>query len=251
MTSIARSFIILLFILIFPIGIIGQENYASNIRIEITNSQKMLIKYDLLTPSPKALFNVGLSLSENSKSVKFSSAMMGDFGNLTTAGRDKAIVWYYKMDGFLGKVEDVKVSIFATLIPAPGADFSFEIIGNKLPYQVIYSNQSHNCNEFSWDFDDPGSGPNNTSLLKNPEHTYLRARKYAVSLVVKSGETGLTDSITKQVPLNRGELPIAGFKYKLTSKTAPSTVWFRSTAVNANEYYWSFDDSDSGKKNYS
>ncbi len=245
-----RSLLIFL-ILLIPLGIIGQENYASNIRTDTTNSQKMLIKYDLIAPLSGAMFNVSLSLSANGKNVKYSSAMMGDFGNLTTAGRDKAIVWYYMMDGFEGNIEDIEVSITAALIAIPTADFSFEIVGSKLPYKVVFSNKSQNADELSWNFDDPGSGPNNLSQLERPEHTYLRARAYSVSLLVKSVETGLSDSITKLVELNRGELPTADYKYKLSSKVAPSTGWFRSLADNAHEYSWSFGDPDSGNNNSS
>ncbi len=251
MTYTKKSLFVLFFILLIPICIIGQENYVSNIRIDITNSQKMLIKYDLLAPSPDALFNVSLSLTNKGNRVNYSSGMMGDFGNFTVSGRDKAIVWYYKMDGYNGNIEDVKLDIYAVLIPVPDAAFSYKIVGSKLPYRVVFSNHSKNANIFSWNFDDPGSGQNNISQLESPEHTYERARAYSVSLKVVSGETGLEDSITKYVQLNKGELPVADYKYNLTSKTAPSTVWFKSVSDNAQEYYWSFGDPESGENNYS
>jgi len=229
--------------------LVGQVNYASNVRTDISTSQKMLITYDLLSPEVGSLYNVSLSLTYKGNKISFNNAF-GDFGRLIEAGREKAIVWYYKND-FEGNITEVKVDIQARIIPAPEAGFNYEIIGEKLPFQVIFQNQSKNCGSYIWHFDDPGSGPSNTSELENPEHTYLRSRVYTVSLVATAEESELKDSISIQVNLNIGELPVANFNYKLVSKAAPATAWFKNTAIHASEYHWNFDDPDSGSQNYS
>lgn len=229
-------------------GLWAQDNYASNIKTDISSGQKMLITYDLLSPNVGALYNVVLSMTKNGSEVVFTNAF-GDFGRMIEGGREKAIVWYYK-DDYTGNISDVKVSIQAELLPAPIADFEFDVVGNKLPFTVIFRNSSKNGDTYLWDFDDSGSGPGNTSTLENPEHTYLRARVYTVRLIATS-TAGLTDSISKQIHLNFGELPVADFKFKLASDNLPTTVWFKNTSSKSNEYHWDFDDPDSGNKNFS
>jgi len=229
--------------------VVGQENYASNIKLDISTSQKMLITYDLLSPEINSLYNVSLTMTYRGSPLEFNN-VFGDFGRLITAGREKAIVWYYNND-FEGNIADVKVDIMASMIPAPVAGFDYEIIGDKLPFTVVFQNKSKNSDSYIWNFDDSGSGPSNTTNLENPEHTYLRARVFVVSLTAISEESGLRDSVKVQVNLNLGDLPVSSFKYNLTSKAAPSTVWFKNSATHADEYHWSFDDPDSGSNNYS
>ena len=244
-----KAFSSLIIFFCFSFFLEAQENYASNVKTDISTSQKMLITYDLLSPEPGALYNVTFSLTHRGSTVKFNNAF-GDFGRLIAGGRGKAIVWYYK-DDYQGDISEVKVDIVASIITPPKADFKFEVVGSKLPFQVRFQNQSINCDSFVWNFDDPGSGPSNTSEEKNPEHTYLRARIYTVKMIATSSESGLLDSISLPVRLNIGELPVANFSFRLTSSSAPATAWFKNASEKANEYYWNFDDPDSGSDNFS
>jgi len=227
----------------------GQDNYASNITTDISAGEKMLITYDIRSQNPNDLFDVTLTLSYKGQPVSYNSAF-GDFGGSITAGHQKAIVWYYKND-FEGEVSDIKVEISARLIPAPLAAFKYEIIGSKPPFRVVFNNLSQNASSYSWNFDDPGSGPGNFSTLENPEHIYLRARIYSVSLVAAEGSGGRADSVKTDIRFNTGELPVADFKYSMSSKSAPTTAWFKSSSANADEYHWDFGDPASGNDNYS
>ncbi|MEZ5045543.1 MAG: gliding motility-associated C-terminal domain-containing protein [Chitinophagaceae bacterium] len=66
-----------------------------------------------------------------------------------------------------------------------------------LEYQ--FTNSSSPCpTTYSWDFGDPGSGPNNTSTLANPNHQFSSPGVYAVTLQV-SGPCNQTATITKQL----------------------------------------------------
>jgi len=209
----------------------------------------MHINYDILEQEDAAFFDVALNLIHNGRQINFTTAI-GDYGNLTSSGMNKAIAWKFKND-FQGNIAEVVIEVLARMIPNPKASYEFDIIGRKPPFQVLFRNLSENSDSFTWDFDDPGSGPSNYSNLKNPEHMYMRARVYSVGLLAVSESTGISDSVRMEVKLNLGELPVAKFKYNLSSKTAPATAWFKNTSANSDEYHWNFGDPDSGSKNYS
>lgn len=48
--------------------------------------------------------------------------------------------------------------------------------------EVGFTNLSTNADSYLWDFDDPASGSNNTSTLKNPNHIFTTAGTYNVKL---------------------------------------------------------------------
>ncbi|WP_429380521.1 PKD domain-containing protein [Mucilaginibacter sp. UYCu711] len=62
---------------------------------------------------------------------------------------------------------------------------------------------------YLWDFGDPGSGTLNTSTQKNPQHIFLKAQLYQVTLTVTSA-SGCVGSVTKPVMIN-GSNPEADF----------------------------------------
>lgn len=53
--------------------------------------------------------------------------------------------------------------------------------------------------QWVWDFGDPGSGPNNTSTLQNPSHTFATAGTFTVSLIVKTNTNCASTPYTFQV----------------------------------------------------
>jgi len=62
---------------------------------------------------------------------------------------------------------------------------------------------------WNWNFGDPGSGPNNTSTLQNPQHSYTAVGPYNVELIVTSNN-GCRDTIIQQLIVN-GSFPVANF----------------------------------------
>lgn len=62
---------------------------------------------------------------------------------------------------------------------------------------------------WSWNFGDPGSGPNNTSTVQNAQHTYSAVGNYNVRLVAITN-SGCTDTLTKVLTVNGGN-PQANF----------------------------------------
>ena len=88
-----------------------------------------------------------------------------------------------------------------TILPKPVADFSFpasvclpDASVNFINLSTI-SDGSENSFQYSWNFDDPLSGPINTSFLKTPTHIYNDTGPFNVKLKVTSNG-GCTDTTT-------------------------------------------------------
>lgn len=60
-----------------------------------------------------------------------------------------------------------------------------------------------------WNFGDPASGPNNTSTLQHPQHSYTAVGPYNVELIVTSNN-GCQDTIMHVLTVN-GSFPVANF----------------------------------------
>ena len=89
----------------------AQENFASHVVTNVSDNEKLLISYDLVSSGEARLFTVVLFATHNGAQVKTTSAY-GDLGNGIGPGTEKAIVWYFK-DDFDGNISDVKVEVFA------------------------------------------------------------------------------------------------------------------------------------------
>ena len=89
-------------------------------------------------------------------------------------------------------------------LPVPVADFVYS--ANCTNQAVVFSdlsspNGAGNIVGWNWNFGDPASGVNNTSLLPNPTHVYSIADTFNVRLIVTS-LSGCTDTIVNQVISN-------------------------------------------------
>ena len=93
-----------------------------------------------------------------------------------------------------------------------------------------------------WNFDEPMSGLNDTSIIQNPSHTYAAPGTYNVSLNIEDDNSCVADTIIPVVVL---EAPIASFVADSVcygmSNTFNST---NSTGGGANivSYFWDFGD---------
>jgi PKD repeat protein len=89
---------------------------------------------------------------------------------------------------------------------------------------------------WSWDF-----GDDNTSTTQNPQHTYIAAGTYTVSLTAFNSDCDKTETktafITVSVP------PIADFSSDLTSGNEPLTVTFTDLSSGTpTSWLWNFGD---------
>lgn len=77
---------------------------------------------------------------------------------------------------------------------SPSARFSYEQSRKQAPTEIRFENQSKKAKSFEWDF-----GDGSTSKQPAPEHRYLEAGEYEVTLVVKKGKKTATASKTIMV----------------------------------------------------
>ena len=62
---------------------------------------------------------------------------------------------------------------------------------------------------WQWNFGDPGSGVNNSSVLQNPQHSYTAVGSYPVELIATSSH-GCKDTVQTQLYVN-GSFPVSHF----------------------------------------
>jgi PKD repeat protein len=109
--------------------------------------------------------------------------------------------------------------------------------------------QPVNVNIFSyhWDFGEPASGPNNTSNLPEPQHTYLNPGYYTVSLTAMD-ENGCQTIVYRQVVVN--ELPEAAFDW--ATNLCDSTIYFTDVSLGngADIISWRWDFGDGTPPQY-
>ncbi len=97
---------------------------------------------------------------------------------------------------------------------------------------------------YLWNFDDPGSGANNTSTLANPSHTYISTGPFNVNLQVTSA-AGCVNNIT--IPLTTVHpQPLASFTTDKIDVCIGSGIVFTNTSNpldgTITQYNWTMDD---------
>lgn len=103
---------------------------------------------------------------------------------------------------------------------------------------------TENSFTYSWRFDDPASGGSNTSVSKNPTHTYTADGIYRVTMICTSG-AGCKDSITIPMDIIHPQ-PTADFTSDSTSICETQSVKFGDNSTGAdgtvNKWTWDFDN---------
>ncbi len=115
----------------------------------------------------------------------------------TTAGAGNYLVKLYINKGLA--CED---SAELTVKVYPGFRPAFEVLGQCKNTPIQFNDLSQHdfgtINKWTWNFGDPSSGVNNTSILKNPTHNYAVSGLYNVTLIVES-DKGCIANIPRQV----------------------------------------------------
>ena len=112
---------------------------------------------------------------------------------------------------------------------------------------------SGNINRWAWDFDDPGSAPNNVSNQQNPTHVFSNAGTYNVTLR-DTTNLGCTNEFVFSRTVIINNRPVAGF---IIPEVCLSDTYAQfidtSTLANAalDRWDWNFGDPGSGPLNTS
>lgn len=113
---------------------------------------------------------------------------------------------------------------------------------------------SGTVNNWQWNFGDPASGANNTSVLQNPSHLFTATGTYNVGLVVTTDKGCVSIEPTKPVVVNHK--PKTGFMVPEVCINDVATVFTDTSTIavgglDPTGYYWDFGDPASGVANFS
>jgi len=149
-----------------------------------------------------------------------------------------------------GGCEDT-VSYHVIIYQNPSADFTYSTTRcTGDPVQFTDQSQTNGGTSvigWYWNFNDPGSGSNNTSSAQHPTHTFSLPGSYNVMLVV-SNVTGCSDTITKTVSIS--DAPVANFEADTACKGNPTHFTDLSTTSQGNIVSWEWDFGDGSPHNY-
>ena len=127
------------------------------------------------------------------------------------------------------------------------ADFSVgqACAGSPVDFTDESSGGLGTINQWNWDFGDPASGVNNTSVLQNPQHNYAIDSIYVASLTVQN-DNGCSYDTTANILVGQG--PQASFTFNDTCQNELAS--FDASASlggtgNIMDYTWIFNDPNS------
>jgi gliding motility-associated-like protein len=131
------------------------------------------------------------------------------------------------------------VNLNVNMDPKPQADFTVESANGCAPHLAVFSNTTTQDSgaSYLWKF-----GDGDTSVLKNPSHTYNSTASYNVSLFVQS-LNGCSDTTTKIQFIKLQSPPTAAFNVLQDTLFVPESIAFvDNQSVGAATYAWSFGD---------
>ncbi len=133
----------------------------------------------------------------------------------------------------------------------PVAKFTAEPQQADAPANIFFTNNSEEGDLYKWDFGDPGS-ESNISSLENPTHQYSKAGRYRVELVVTNSSSSLENTYSDFITISQPPIEPDAIFYILDSNAvAPAIIKFRNNSKNANSFAWNFGDPSSGNQNTS
>jgi gliding motility-associated-like protein len=92
---------------------------------------------------------------------------------------------------------------------------------------------------WTWNFDDPASGANNTSSLQNPSHTFTTPGTYDVTLDVNAG-AGCDGQYIMQIVID--PYPVANFAAPSVCEGTPTSLNSGSTSGTITNWNWNFNN---------
>lgn len=131
-----------------------------------------------------------------------------------------------------------------------GGQASFHATTECLNNPTSFTDQSTGASAWSWNFGEPSSGPNDSSNVQNPTHTYASPGTYTVTLTAQTNPCPSTFTTTITV----NPLPLAAFSFTQSCVNNDVTFTNNSSIANPDQitgYSWNFGDPASGGNNIS
>ncbi|MDO9540307.1 MAG: PKD domain-containing protein [Methanocalculus sp.] len=208
-----------------------------------------------VTTPPVAAFSVGKTSGEPPCTITFTDQSTGDivrwnwvFGDGATSTLRHPTHTYTKsgvysvgltVQNAYGAVTQTKDNLII-IDKSPKTDFSADVQKGGAPLAVQFHDISGgHPNQWKWDF-----GDGKSSLVQNPQHTYLHPGTFKVSLTVSGSD--IAGSLTRTGYITVLTPPKAGFDADRTFGSAPLTIRFsdRSTG-DPDIWIWEFGDGSS------
>jgi|AntAceMinimDraft_17_1070374.scaffolds.fasta_scaffold16744_1 gliding motility-associated-like protein len=145
--------------------------------------------------------------------------------------------------------DDITISIYA----APNINFSANVVDGCEPLLVNFTDSTTpNIQNYLWNFGDPNSGSDNTSIIQNPSHLFNESGVYDITLSVTTTD-GCLGIYTYTNMITVYQNPVANFypNPKIGSAIDNPIISFIDQSVDANYWNWNFDDPNSGLNNNS
>ena len=129
------------------------------------------------------------------------------------------------------------------VVSSPIAEFTWEdaCFGTPILFTDLTSqNSGPDLAGWNWDFGDPGSGSNNSSILQNPGHIFTNPGEYTINLVV-TNTLGCDDTITHNLTVS--DLPDVSFSISNDYPELNELVQFTGESTSEIiSWFWDFDD---------
>lgn len=173
------------------------------------------------------------------QSVGGAATVLWDFGDDTTSTEHNPVHTYaaegtytvtLTVTNALGvDSKIVQAEILSSLLPA--TSFTKNTTGGFAPVTVQFNDTSTNATGWLWNF-----GDGYTTTAQNPTHTYGSEGLYTVTLTASNaaGTSAASDSIEI--------IKSANFTMSPETGTAPLTVKFTDTSINAESWRWDFEN---------
>lgn len=124
--------------------------------------------------------------------------IIGSGTQLVTPPLQVTTSFFVQQTNGFGCVSENSIEVVAEVFESPASEFNIsEATTDPGGYLVSFEGSDITGNNYQWDFGDPGS-TNNTSTLPNPQHIYPNTGLFQVTCVVISAE-GCADTTIKDV----------------------------------------------------
>jgi PKD repeat protein len=139
--------------------------------------------------------------------------------------------------------DSTQIAVFVNPTPLP--DFTFDLVCylQDAKFTNMTSGNGTQIKDYSWNFGEPTSNPNDTSSQRNPVHLYNAPGTYTVKLVTQN-TIGCSDSIQKSLIVYG--LPDANYSYDLSCAGDKTTFTDLSVLAVAPivDWQWTYNDSE-------
>ncbi|MCK5124902.1 MAG: PKD domain-containing protein [candidate division Zixibacteria bacterium] len=175
---------------------------------------------DMSTNADDWMWDFGDGTSSQTQNPRHSYTSVGTYTvTLTVTGR-------------CGEDSEVKTN-FITIMPAPEADFTADVVEGCAPMTVLFTDNSVDAEDYDWDF-----GGQGTSIEINPQFTFTTPGIYRVVLTVENP----CGPSTKDLYITVNGPPLTQFTANDTYVCIGDTVTFTDQSIDAETWQWYFGD---------